>query len=382
MSKVVHAVSLALGIDESTVVDQAGLTVLGAESVKAALDVDWDDESAQSEALNRLLSEVSALEGWVAKKTKKKPAPPALTDALDLLRKVVDQDTEPDPPRKGRRIKQGVPPDRIVNTERDPDPSRLAEPVVIRPLKGCASRCHEIDAVGASHGPNLGIVANFVGTVLAVSANVSAKGTVWSAICFAVCVAACASEEVCQFESSLSVTLPSSFDEKAALEGVWEHTAMLAAPGGTTARAGTTTAPIAVLLRFDEDFLWMEDVAPEEPELVLAFSIATHGTIGEWSSGERCVANDDRPWYERTHARIGWWEELVASQRVLPVDAGGLVVEPLWLDHGSLESGELWPRYEYDRLDRLVGLRVKVRYYVECDGCDPGPIDVVHRFER
>ena len=120
MSKVVHAVSLALGIDESTVVDQAGLTVLGAESVKAALDVDWDDESAQSEALNRLLSEVSALEGWVAKKTKKKPAPPALTDALDLLRKVVDQDTEPDPPKKGRRIKQGVPPDRIVSIN-DPE---------------------------------------------------------------------------------------------------------------------------------------------------------------------------------------------------------------------------------------------------------------------
>lgn len=121
MSKVVHAVSLALGVDESTVVQQAGLTALGSDSVKASLDIDWDDESAQSEALNRLLAEVSALESWVAKKTKKTPATPPLTEALELLRKVVEQDTEPDPPKKGqRRIKQGVPPDRIVSIS-DPE---------------------------------------------------------------------------------------------------------------------------------------------------------------------------------------------------------------------------------------------------------------------
>jgi hypothetical protein len=116
MSKVVHAVSLALGIEESTVVRQAGLTALGADSVKAALDIDWDNDSAQSEALNRLLAEVSALEDWVAKKTKKTPASPPLTEALELLRRVVDQDTEPDPPKKGRRrIKDGVSPDRVVS---------------------------------------------------------------------------------------------------------------------------------------------------------------------------------------------------------------------------------------------------------------------------
>lgn len=121
MSKVVHAVSLALGVDESAVVQQAGLTVLGAESVKAALDIDWDDESAQSEALNRLLAEVSALEAWVAKKTQKTSASPPLVEALDLLRKVVDQDTEPDPPKKGRRrIKEGVPPDRVISVS-DPE---------------------------------------------------------------------------------------------------------------------------------------------------------------------------------------------------------------------------------------------------------------------
>ena len=121
MSKVVHAVALALGVDESLVVQEAGLTVLGADSVKAALDIDWSDEDAQSKALNRLLEEVSALEKWVAKKTKKSPAPAPLNEALQLLRKVVEQDTEPDPPKKDRkRIKDGVPRDRVVSIS-DPE---------------------------------------------------------------------------------------------------------------------------------------------------------------------------------------------------------------------------------------------------------------------
>src|SRR5215475_289776 len=44
MSKVVHAVSLALDIEEDRVIKQAGLTVLSADSIKAAIDIDWDDE--------------------------------------------------------------------------------------------------------------------------------------------------------------------------------------------------------------------------------------------------------------------------------------------------------------------------------------------------
>jgi IS5 family transposase len=89
--------------------------------VKSGLDIDWDDADAQRDALNRLLSEVSALEAWVAKRTKKEAVSPPLSDALDLLRKVVEQDTEPDPPTKGRRrIKKGVPPDRIISIS-DPE---------------------------------------------------------------------------------------------------------------------------------------------------------------------------------------------------------------------------------------------------------------------
>jgi IS5 family transposase len=65
--------------------------------------------------LNQLLDQVSRLEKWVANKAKKESSTPPLKDALALLRRVVDQDTEPDPPRGGRRIVEGVAPDRLIS---------------------------------------------------------------------------------------------------------------------------------------------------------------------------------------------------------------------------------------------------------------------------
>lgn len=115
MSKVVHAVSLALDVEEAEVIEQAKLTVLHADSVKAALDIDWNDEDEQRTALKQLLDEVSRLESWVARRAKKEAGVPPLKDALVLLRRVVEQDTEPDPPDGRPRIKEGVAPDRIIS---------------------------------------------------------------------------------------------------------------------------------------------------------------------------------------------------------------------------------------------------------------------------
>jgi hypothetical protein len=88
---------------------------LNADSVKAALDIDWNDEDEQRTALKELLDEVSRLESWVARRAKKEAGGPPLKDALVLLRRVVEQDTEPDPPDGRPRIKEGVAPDRIIS---------------------------------------------------------------------------------------------------------------------------------------------------------------------------------------------------------------------------------------------------------------------------
>jgi hypothetical protein len=115
MAKVVHAVSIAVNVDEETVIKSAGLSVLSADSIKAALDVDWDDDEAQTAALEKLLSQVEALEHWVAKRASKEADVPPLKDSLDLLRKVVGQDIEPDPSGGRGRIKQEVPKERIIS---------------------------------------------------------------------------------------------------------------------------------------------------------------------------------------------------------------------------------------------------------------------------
>jgi hypothetical protein len=115
MTKVVGAVASALGVDETDVVREANLSTLSADSVKAALDIDWDDEDAQQAALRKLLREVSSLETWVKKRAMKEANDEPLKGALVLLKRVAEQDTEPDPGGGGPRIKEGVAEDRIVS---------------------------------------------------------------------------------------------------------------------------------------------------------------------------------------------------------------------------------------------------------------------------
>lgn len=120
MSKVVHAISLALDLDEEAVIANAKLTVLTADSIKAALDVDWNDEDAQTAALQTLLQQVDALERWVARRASKEAEVPPLKAPLELLRKLVKQDIEPDPSGTGRRIKDEVAKNRIISVA-DPE---------------------------------------------------------------------------------------------------------------------------------------------------------------------------------------------------------------------------------------------------------------------
>lgn len=120
MAKVVHAIGLALNVGEETVVKGAGLTALSADSIKSALDIDWDDDEAQAAGLEKLLDQVDALEAWIAKRAAKEAAAPPLDAPLAMLRQLVAQDIEPDPTSGGRRIKQEVAKDRTISLS-DPE---------------------------------------------------------------------------------------------------------------------------------------------------------------------------------------------------------------------------------------------------------------------
>lgn len=54
----------------------AGVTLVGTASLKAALDIDWADPTAQADALVRLLQEVERLEQWVTPPMAVADAPP------------------------------------------------------------------------------------------------------------------------------------------------------------------------------------------------------------------------------------------------------------------------------------------------------------------
>ena len=120
MGRVVAVVAAALEIDESVVIAEAGLQVLTADSIKGAIDIDWDDEGAKLDALRELLAQVERLEAWV-KKRLGKVSDDAVRKALSTLKRVVSQDIEPDPGGGGGpRIKQGVAEDRLISLS-DPE---------------------------------------------------------------------------------------------------------------------------------------------------------------------------------------------------------------------------------------------------------------------
>lgn len=115
MSKVVNAVAKVAGVSEATVIKGAGLTVLNGPSIKAALDIDWGDSDQRTEALRRLVAEAERLDAWALKRLNEAAAKPPVSDALTLLRRVVNQDLEPDPDGGGKQIRDGVAHERIIS---------------------------------------------------------------------------------------------------------------------------------------------------------------------------------------------------------------------------------------------------------------------------
>jgi len=95
--------------------EEAGIPVAVASSVKAGLDVDWDDPDARQQALEQLLDQVQSLGRWLEEELREQSRKPPLKDQWALVQKLIDQDTEPDPESGGRKIKRGVAKDRQIS---------------------------------------------------------------------------------------------------------------------------------------------------------------------------------------------------------------------------------------------------------------------------
>ena len=120
LSLVVDCAAKVVGVPREDVVAQAKLDVLHGSSIKVALDIDWDDPAQQTQALQRLLEEVDRAQAWVAEHAGDSVEKPPLKEALVALRRVVEQDLEPDPSTSKSRIRRGVARDRTPSLG-DPD---------------------------------------------------------------------------------------------------------------------------------------------------------------------------------------------------------------------------------------------------------------------
>ena len=100
--------------------DAAKLELLGKSSLKAALDIDWDDREEQHRALQVLIAEVEKLRTWLVGRLGAGLDRTPLKEALEQLERVLSQDLEPDPDRGGSRIARGTAKDRQISIS-DPE---------------------------------------------------------------------------------------------------------------------------------------------------------------------------------------------------------------------------------------------------------------------
>lgn len=112
----VRCVARLLRWRPTTVAERAGAEVLLMPSIKAALDIDWSDETEKAEAVVTLVDQMDKLARWVERHVPEH-LQPEVTPHLATLRQIRSQDIEETPGTKAPRIIDGVAQDRRVSIE-------------------------------------------------------------------------------------------------------------------------------------------------------------------------------------------------------------------------------------------------------------------------
>ncbi len=113
--KAVGVLARPQGRELADVAAEAGAPVLAGTSLKAALDLDWDDPTARTEALSIVLAALGAIEAEVSAQ----PEGPARTQAQEsvaVARQVQAQDVE-ERPDGTATLRRGVAPHRRISVE-------------------------------------------------------------------------------------------------------------------------------------------------------------------------------------------------------------------------------------------------------------------------
>jgi hypothetical protein len=119
LRKAVGLAAQELGTSAEAVVEDAGLTLMGHSSLKAALALDWGEPRARSRALGLVLEEVARWQHWLAQPPPLAAEHPPLQEVMETITPLSTQDTEPDPGGGpgARRLKPHVAADRRLSIE-------------------------------------------------------------------------------------------------------------------------------------------------------------------------------------------------------------------------------------------------------------------------
>ncbi len=118
--KIVSCSASILQCSYADIAKRAGIPLLLESSTKKALDIDWNDTEQKRDALQRLIDQITSLQKWVEKCLPLALKMLPLSNEIEALQQVIDQDLEPDPNNlsgKIMQIRKGVAKDRRVSIE-------------------------------------------------------------------------------------------------------------------------------------------------------------------------------------------------------------------------------------------------------------------------
>jgi len=124
IAQLLEAAAAEGSLDAAEVATQLDVSVFGASSVKAVLDVDWREPCARTAALQLLLEQFDRVREWLrARFDDAALRRPPLSECIETVERIIEQDTEPDPNQPGggsRQLREGVAKDRLISlSDRD-----------------------------------------------------------------------------------------------------------------------------------------------------------------------------------------------------------------------------------------------------------------------
>src|SRR5262245_4475193 len=116
LRKALSVIARQQGRGLRAVAEEAGSALVAGPSVKAALDLDWDDLSAQQHALMRILDDLSAVAHWLATHPAPVAVAPQVAASLAVAEQVCTQDITA-APHGTPALRQGVAAERRISVE-------------------------------------------------------------------------------------------------------------------------------------------------------------------------------------------------------------------------------------------------------------------------